>query len=275
MMVAEGVVDLLEAVQVQDQQREGRVIGPGRRDPSVDLPDQEGPVGHPGQRVVGGLVGQPLLGPLPLGDVDAGAGHVERLAPVVEEGLAPIVQPADAPVGPDDAEFHRGSRAPSLLAPLAATNAPPGDPRGGSGPGTGRASGRRRRGGGRRAASTARPTRGPRFGMSQRNVPVPEADRAATERPWSAQLRLDPLPLGDVGVHAHPLAERAVVVQERDGADGHVAILAVASTQPVLHLVSGPALDGERPDAGGIRSVLGVDGFQPAPSRSTARRIGR
>lgn len=66
---------------------------------------------------------QVLLGPLPLGDVDAGSGYVKRPAQPVAEGPSAVVQPVDGPIGPDDPEFHREVR-PLLLAPAAPLDDP-------------------------------------------------------------------------------------------------------------------------------------------------------
>ncbi len=68
-VVAEGVVDLLEAIQVEYQEREAGVRPPGRRDGVSDMPDQQGAVGEAGQLVVRRLVGQLRLGHLAVGDV--------------------------------------------------------------------------------------------------------------------------------------------------------------------------------------------------------------
>ena len=61
-VVAEGVVDLLEAIQVEQQQRERCVLVAAGGDGLLHVPLQEGAIGQPGQQIMRGLVGQLVLG---------------------------------------------------------------------------------------------------------------------------------------------------------------------------------------------------------------------
>ena len=79
-VVAEGVVDLLEAIQVQQQQRERCVLVAAGGDGLLHVPLQEGAIGQPGQQIMRGLVGQLVLGSLALGDIADDAG--EDAAPI-------------------------------------------------------------------------------------------------------------------------------------------------------------------------------------------------
>ena len=77
------VVDQLEAVQIQEQQREQvRVVVLRRLYRRLQPIQQLGAVGQPGQRVVAGLVGQLLLGAQALADLrqqfDVGLGQLTR-----------------------------------------------------------------------------------------------------------------------------------------------------------------------------------------------------
>ena len=64
--MAEGVVDDLEVVEVEEQD-DGDRARPAARQPLVDLLGEQGPVGEAGQRVVMGLVAELLLEPRELG----------------------------------------------------------------------------------------------------------------------------------------------------------------------------------------------------------------
>ena len=93
--MAEGVVDVLEAVEVEQQQ--GRHVAPAADagDRLLEPLEQQDPVGQPGQGVVHGEI----LGPAPGldlgGDVGRGAAVADRLAGGVEHRLA---GEADRPV---------------------------------------------------------------------------------------------------------------------------------------------------------------------------------
>ena len=95
-LVAEGVVDELEVVEVDEQHRHRR-LRPGEL-LAQRLP-QQAPVGEAGQAVVGGVVGQGLLEEAALGDVlhraDEAAGPLAD-----EDGRHPDRHPAGRAVGP-------------------------------------------------------------------------------------------------------------------------------------------------------------------------------
>jgi hypothetical protein len=61
MVVAEGVVDVLEPVQVQEQQCRWAELTVGGPDGLADAVGEQLPVGQPGERVVQGLADQPPL----------------------------------------------------------------------------------------------------------------------------------------------------------------------------------------------------------------------
>jgi len=95
-LVAEGVVDELEVVEVDEQHRHGR-LGPGQLIPQR-LPEQAA-VGKAGEAVVGRVVGQGLLEEAALGDVLHGPD--EAAGPVAaEDGRHPDGDPPGRPVGP-------------------------------------------------------------------------------------------------------------------------------------------------------------------------------
>ena len=68
-LVAEGVVDRLEAVEVDEDDRRRDVPPVTAAQGLADAVGEEGPVGQAGEGVVEGLVGQRLLGALAVGDV--------------------------------------------------------------------------------------------------------------------------------------------------------------------------------------------------------------
>ena len=68
-VMAEGVVDLLEAVEVEQQQRQRRVLASSGEDRLRQPVLQQGAIGQARQPVVQRLVTQGLLGLLALGDV--------------------------------------------------------------------------------------------------------------------------------------------------------------------------------------------------------------
>ena len=91
---------------------------------------------------------------------------------------------------------------------------------------------------------------------------------ASVPTAWSfwawRELLLGLHPVGDVGVRADPLAHLAVLVEHRDGADLHVAVLAVAPPQPVLRDQRLPLAHRLAPDARRLGLVLGLDRADPA-----------
>jgi hypothetical protein len=74
-MVAQRVVDLLEAVEVEEEEGQGPAEAQGVLEPLA----QQAAVGEPGQRVVQGLVAQPLLLRLALGDVADDGDELQTL----------------------------------------------------------------------------------------------------------------------------------------------------------------------------------------------------
>ena len=73
--MTEGVVDVLEVVEVDEERGHGPVFAPGAHEHLFGPVEDEGPVGQAGQGVVEGLVGELVLRLLALGDV-AQVGHV-------------------------------------------------------------------------------------------------------------------------------------------------------------------------------------------------------
>ena len=86
--VAEGIVDFLEAVEVEQQQRRGRPrpAAPGQH--IVDLAVEQGAVGEAGEGIVIGELFQLLLRGLALGDVLNGAAEARGQALLVPQHLA-------------------------------------------------------------------------------------------------------------------------------------------------------------------------------------------
>src|SRR5271156_4248587 len=68
--MAEGIVDLLEKIEVEAANREAIRLAPARRDPGGELVAEKGPIAQSGQRIMMGEVGDLRFGPLALGDVD-------------------------------------------------------------------------------------------------------------------------------------------------------------------------------------------------------------
>ena len=93
-MVAEGVVDGLEAVQVDEHEREAGVVPGGVHHALLEAVVQQHAVGQSREGVARGEELGALLGDLALGDVGGGAGHAQRLAVVVAlRDLAARVHP--------------------------------------------------------------------------------------------------------------------------------------------------------------------------------------
>ena len=88
------------------------VVAPGAGQGAVEPVEQQRAVGQAGERVVGGLVGQPLLERLALADVAGDAGDVLEAALGVVMGEDLGEHGHDAPVGPHDLELA----APAALA---------------------------------------------------------------------------------------------------------------------------------------------------------------
>jgi hypothetical protein len=75
-LVAEHVVDALEAVEIDDVQREDAIATASARDLAAEAVAQERAIGKVGQRVVMGQMQEVALGPLAVGDVERGSEHV-------------------------------------------------------------------------------------------------------------------------------------------------------------------------------------------------------
>ena len=81
-------------------------------------------------------------------------------------------------------------------------------------------------------------------------------------------------PLGvDVGMHPDPLPDAAPLVEDGDGPDEHVPVLAVVSPEPVLDLMEQASGHGRPPASRGLRPVVGVDGVEPAPALELVERL--
>ena len=90
---AEAVVDLLEAVDVEDEDRgPRRAFRCGARDRRAQPVDEQLAVGQAGQVVVDGVVQQPLLGSALLGDVEQRADAAQHLAVGAEHRPRPQVE---------------------------------------------------------------------------------------------------------------------------------------------------------------------------------------
>ena len=83
--VAQGIVDDLEAVEVQEQHGQALAVTVGLGHGQGQAVGEEQPVGQLGERVVVGQAANLLLGLLALGDVERGPDGPPRLAGLVEE----------------------------------------------------------------------------------------------------------------------------------------------------------------------------------------------
>ncbi len=72
------------------------------------------------------------------------------------------------------------------------------------------------------------------------------------------------LEVSDIGAVADPLADAAVVVQDRYAAGEEVAVGAVVAPDAELGVVGALGLDRARPLRHGVCAVVGVDGVEPA-----------
>ena len=89
------------------------------------------------------------------------------------------------------------------------------------------------------------------------------------------EFELDLLALGDVGVGAHPLAHRFVVVRDRHGAHQHVAPGAVVSTQTMFGLEDRPRLERASPEFERRLPVVGMHGVEPTAVARLRRGLTR
>src|SRR6185295_5593995 len=97
--VAHGVVDELEAVEVEEEDAEEAVLLAARvLDAVAEAVDEERAVGEAGEGVVQGVVDELLLGELALGGVGLRADHAVGAAAAVADGEAAAEDPAVAAV---------------------------------------------------------------------------------------------------------------------------------------------------------------------------------
>ena len=110
--VAERVVDDLEAVEVDQQQRHLVVEAAAVLERPLGAPDQLAPVGQAGEGVEVGEVADPVLGEAPVGHVLDDAGVADQVAVLVELGLGLEVDdalPAVGEAGMDVGGEHRAA----------------------------------------------------------------------------------------------------------------------------------------------------------------------
>ncbi len=102
-MMAEGVVDLLESIEVEQQQRETPALG-ARGDRPLQAIVQQGPIGQARQRVVGRLMPQARLGRPPLVDLapEPPVGLGELGGPLGDPDFHLLVGPAEDLLGPPE-----------------------------------------------------------------------------------------------------------------------------------------------------------------------------
>ena len=105
---AEPVIDLLEAVDVDDEHsRPDLLLRLGDRDDRLKPVQEQLAVGQAGEIVVHGVVQQPLLGLLLLGDVDHRADAADDLAVRPDDRAGSQREPVVVPVGAAQAEALR------------------------------------------------------------------------------------------------------------------------------------------------------------------------
>ena len=92
--VAHGVVDELEPVEVDEQHCGVGARALGAREGRLEVVEEEVPVRQPGERVVGGIVREPFLELLAVGQVHEHAVEPARCTAVVEDRLAALLDPA-------------------------------------------------------------------------------------------------------------------------------------------------------------------------------------
>ena len=99
-LVAEGLVDGLEPVDVQVHQADLQPAAAGQRDGVPQPVGERAAVGQPGERVGEGAADQVVLGPAAVGDVDQREDDELRLAVVVPDDLVRLDDPQLGAVGP-------------------------------------------------------------------------------------------------------------------------------------------------------------------------------
>jgi hypothetical protein len=96
--VTEGVVDDLEAVQVEEHHHQRGLLAPGVGQCDGQPVAEEEPVRQPGQRVVVSLILDLLLGPPALADVARDRDDLRHLAIRIEDGPAGGLEPDERAV---------------------------------------------------------------------------------------------------------------------------------------------------------------------------------
>ena len=99
-LVAEGLVDGLEPVDVQVHEADLQPAAAGQRDRVAEPVGERAAVGQPGERVGEGAADQVVLGPAAVGDVDEGEDDELRVAVVVADDLVRLDRPQLGAVGP-------------------------------------------------------------------------------------------------------------------------------------------------------------------------------
>ncbi len=112
---AEPVIDLLEAVDVDDEDgRPELLLGLGERDHALQPVHEQFAVRQPGQIVVHGVVQQPLLGLLLVGDVDQRADAAQHLAVGTDHRPCAQREPVIVAVSAAQPQVLRDAAAPML-----------------------------------------------------------------------------------------------------------------------------------------------------------------
>ena len=107
-VVAEGVVDVLEAVEVEHEDGDAALVAGGESDGLGDAVLEEGAIGEAGEAVVEGEVVDAGFGLLAVGDVAGDAHGADDLAAVIEEGDFGGEDPALVAIGPGFLFFEAG-----------------------------------------------------------------------------------------------------------------------------------------------------------------------
>ncbi len=111
---ADGVVDLLEAIEIDHHRRSGRSVGVGlgEAEHGVEPVEEQFAVGQAGEIVVHGVVQQPLLGGLEFGHVGERADEPDDFAVGADDRPRAQREPQIMPVGGAHAEILRHAAAP-------------------------------------------------------------------------------------------------------------------------------------------------------------------
>ena len=113
--VAQPVVDRLEVVEVEEEDREGVALAPpGPGEGALHQVQEHGAVGQPGERIVEGVVNHPVGGRAPLGDVHHRPAQPDGLAGGVADRPGPRQHPAPVPALMTEAVLALEARRASL-----------------------------------------------------------------------------------------------------------------------------------------------------------------